>query len=67
MAIESHTSSAQKVANQELEDKLGHRAVLDAKQATEDEHAQTLWQGLRENRKAVFWSLLLSMTIVMEG
>ncbi|KAI1460990.1 sugar transporter [Annulohypoxylon moriforme] len=67
MATHSHIGSAQKVADQELEEKLGHTAVLDAKQATDDEHSQTLWQGLRENRKAVFWSLLLSMTIIMEG
>ncbi|KAI0882620.1 sugar transporter [Annulohypoxylon maeteangense] len=67
MATQSHIGSAQKVADQELEEKLGHTAILDAKQATDDEHSQTLWQGLRENRKAVMWSILLSMTIVMEG
>jgi len=57
----------QKVADREVEEKLGVSAVLEAKQATEDEHAQTLWQALRENRKAVMWSMLISMTIIMEG
>lgn len=67
MATQVQASSVQKVADRELEEKLGHTAVLDAKQATDDEHAQTLIQGLRENRKAVFWSILISMTIIMEG
>ncbi|KAI1501823.1 sugar transporter-like protein [Biscogniauxia marginata] len=67
MATTVQTSSAQKVADQELEEKLGRSAILEAKQATEDEHSQTLFQALKENRRAVFWSVLLSMTIVMEG
>ena len=67
MATKLQVGSAQKVADQELEEKLGHNAILDAKQATDEEHAQTLLQGLRENRKAVMWSILLSMTIIMEG
>ncbi|KAK5632473.1 hypothetical protein RRF57_008187 [Xylaria bambusicola] len=50
-----------------LEEKLGQGALFEAKQATEDEHEQTLWQALRENRKAVMWSVLISMTIIMEG
>ncbi|KAL7623794.1 hypothetical protein AAE478_005347 [Parahypoxylon ruwenzoriense] len=67
MAAKVQAGSAQKVADQELEEKLGHSAVLDAKQATDEEHAQTLIQGLRENRRAVLWSILISMTIIMEG
>ena len=67
MAAKVQISSAQKVADQELEEKLGRSAILEAKQATEDEHAQTLFQALKENRRAVFWSLLISMTIIMEG
>lgn len=60
-------SHLQKVADQDLEEKLGRNAILDAKQATDDEHAQTLMQALRENRKAVFWSVMISMSIIMEG
>ncbi|KAI5925899.1 sugar transporter-like protein [Camillea tinctor] len=67
MAATVQISSAQKAADQELEERLGHSAFLEAKQATEDEHSQTLLQALKENRRAVFWSLLISMTIVMEG
>jgi MFS transporter, SP family, general alpha glucoside:H+ symporter len=68
MATHTHVvNHVQKVADREVEEKLGVNAVLEAKQATEDEHAQTLWQALRENRRAVMWSMLLSMTIIMEG
>lgn len=67
MATEVHISSVQKLADKELEEKLGANAIFDAKQATDDEHAQTLMQALKENRKAVIWSVLISMTIVMEG
>lgn len=66
MATHAETN-AQKEADRHLEEKLGQDALFEAKQATDDEHAQTLWQALRENRKAVMWSVLISMTIIMEG
>lgn len=64
---EVQVASHQKVADRELEEKLGVNAIHEAKQATDDEHAQTLFQALRENRKAVFWSVMISMSIIMEG
>lgn len=67
MATEVQVSSVQKVADRELEEKLGFNAIFEAKQATDEEHAQTLRQALKENRKAVMWSVLISMTIIMEG
>lgn len=57
----------QKVVDQDLEEKLGQNALQQAKQATEDEHAQTLVQALRANHWAVFWSIMISMSIIMEG
>jgi SP family general alpha glucoside:H+ symporter-like MFS transporter len=57
----------EKSAAHHLEDTLGVGAVLEAKQATDEEHEQTLWQALKANRKAVTWSVLISMTIIMEG
>jgi SP family general alpha glucoside:H+ symporter-like MFS transporter len=57
----------EKSAAHHLEDTLGVGAVLEAKQATDEEHAQSLWQALRANRKAVTWSVLISMSIIMEG
>lgn len=67
MASHAQITNAQKVADKDLEERLGHSALQDAKQATDDEHAQTLMQALKENRKAVMWSMLISMTIIMEG
>lgn len=67
MAIEVQVSSVQKVADKELEEKLGSDAIFEAKQATDEEHAQTLTQALKENRPAVIWSVLISLTIIMEG
>ncbi|KAJ8120235.1 hypothetical protein ONZ43_g3004 [Nemania bipapillata] len=67
MTSHAQTTTAQKVADRELEEKLGQSALFEAKQATDDEHAQTVFQALRENRKAVMWSALISMTIIMEG
>ncbi|KAI0002646.1 sugar transporter-like protein [Xylariaceae sp. FL0662B] len=67
MATLSHVRNVQKVADQALEEKLGQAAILEAKQATDDEHAQTLVQALQQNRRAVFWSVMISMSIIMEG
>jgi SP family general alpha glucoside:H+ symporter-like MFS transporter len=66
-AKDVQVSHLQKVVDQDLEEKLGQNAILQAKQATDDEHAQTFLQALRENRRAVFWSVMISMSIVMEG
>lgn len=59
--------AVEKTAANHVEDTLGHGAITEAKQATDDEHMQTLMQALRENRKAVMWSVLISMSIIMEG
>lgn len=68
MASAADTAIAlEKTAANHVEDTLGHGAILEAKQANEDEHSQTLGQCLRENRKAVMWSVLISLSIVMEG
>lgn len=57
----------EKYAAAHLEDVLGQGAIVDAKHASDEEHSQTLLQALSANRKAVIWSMLISMTIVMEG
>ncbi|KAJ5781316.1 Major facilitator superfamily domain general substrate transporter [Penicillium paradoxum] len=68
MASTNDTAIAlEKSAANHVEDTLGIGAIHEAKQATDDEHSQTLMQALRENRKAVMWSVLVSMSIVMEG
>lgn len=57
----------EKQAANHVEDTLGQGAIVDAKHASDEEHAQTLFQALSANRKAVFWSMCISMSIVMEG
>lgn len=43
------------------------RLIADARAATEKEHKMTLLQGIRLYPKAVFWSMVISTCIVMEG
>lgn len=43
------------------------RLSVEARAATKAEHAMTFWRGCRLYPKAIAWSVLLSMTIVMEG
>lgn len=37
----------------------------DARAGAEAEHTMTVWQGLKTHRKAVFWSVMVSATIIM--
>ena len=39
----------------------------DAKLATSKEHSLTVLQGLKPYRKAIGWSVMLSMAVIMEG
>ena len=41
--------------------------LRDAKDATEEEHKMSLWQGLKLYPKAVLWSICISTCIAMEG
>ncbi|KAJ5939082.1 Maltose permease MAL61 [Penicillium verhagenii] len=38
-----------------------------AQRATDDEHGMTLREGIRKYPNAVFWSVLFSMALIMEG
>jgi SP family general alpha glucoside:H+ symporter-like MFS transporter len=51
----------------QVEETLGRGAITEAKSATQAEHELTLWQAIRTHKKAVFWSAVISMSIVMEG
>lgn len=44
-----------------------NEVVQNAKNASDKEHAMTLWQGVKLYPKAVAWSVLISTCIVMEG
>ena len=53
-------------------DELAHtktmdQTIINAKAATRKEHEMTLMQGIRLYPKAIFWSLLISTCIAMEG
>ncbi|KJR86045.1 MFS transporter, SP family, general alpha glucoside:H+ symporter [Sporothrix schenckii 1099-18] len=50
-----------------LQDKLGATSLLEAKKASDAEHEESTWAALKRNRKAVLWSLMVSMSVVMEG
>lgn len=39
--------------------------IEDAKVAARDEHEETLWQAIKQNRRAVFCSAIVSLTIIM--
>ena len=41
--------------------------ISDARQATAKEHKLGVLQGLKPYRKAIGWSVLLSMAVIMEG
>jgi len=41
--------------------------LYDAAEASAVEHSTSVWQALKENKKAVFWSMIISLCIVMEG
>lgn len=41
------------------------RTIENARSATEKEHKMTLMQGIRLYPKAIFWSVLISSTIIM--
>lgn len=56
-----------KAAAHHVEDTLGHGAIIEAKQASDEERSQTLMQALKANRKAVGSSVLISISIIMEG
>lgn len=45
----------------------GAQILQDAQNATTREHQMTLWQGIKLYPKAIGWSVLFSMAIVMEG
>lgn len=58
---------AEKVAAAHVEATLGHGALDEAKHASDNEHSTGFFQAIKSHKKAVFWSAVISMSIVMEG
>lgn len=50
-----------------VEDVKKWDAVDDAQQASVEEHNETFQESFKANKKAVFWSIIISLSIVMEG
>ena len=50
----------------DFEELKHHREYDLAKQAAEHEHRETVLEALRRHPKAVFWSVLLSTSIIMD-
>lgn len=48
-------------------EKLNIDQVANAKDATDAEHKLTALEGLKAYKKAIFWSVVFSMCIVMDG
>jgi len=57
----------EKAAAHEVEERLGADAIFQAKNASDEEHNETFFQAFKNNRKAVAWSVAISLSIVMEG
>ena len=66
VAVQEKGGDIEQVDSQ-FDEFTGKRLNQGAKQATEAEHHLDLWQGLKTYRKAAFWSILVSSSIIMEG
>lgn len=63
-----HVESVRKVDTASSEPLEGWTNLAeDANLATEDEHALTFLQGLRQYPKACAWSALVTLCIIMDG
>lgn len=61
------TDESLKHGAQHVEEITGSNAIAEAKHASDNEHDETLKTALKNHWKAVLWSMVLSMSIVMEG
>lgn len=68
VVVEHYTKPSEVVNDENLEKpNTVDQLIADARAATEKEHKMTLLQGIRLYPKAVFWSVIISSCIVMEG
>lgn len=63
----STSNDAEKAKHLVAHDETSIDEVVDAKNATDQEHNTTLWEGIKRYRKAIFWSFAFSLCIVMDG
>lgn len=56
-----------KFGTQQVEEVLGSHAISSAKNASDDEHDETVAQAIRKHWPAILWSMGMSLSVVMEG
>ncbi|KAF4446995.1 putative alpha-glucoside transport protein [Fusarium austroafricanum] len=62
--VESTDAGLDHLKNADLHDKA---LANEALEATADEHSYGVWQGLKTYKRAAFWSIVISTTVIMEG
>ncbi|CAJ0548853.1 Ff.00g024660.m01.CDS01 [Fusarium sp. VM40] len=62
--VESTDAGLDHLKNVNLHDKA---LANEALEATADEHSYTVWQGFKTYKRAAFWSIVISTTVIMEG
>lgn len=67
MALNVSDVVESKAINAEVEEKLGHGAVEEAKNASDNEHKLSVREAIKKHKTAVLWSFVISMSIIMEG
>ena len=64
LAMATQDNTIEKASLEQVEDVS---VTKEAKVANQREHETTLWQALKDNKKAAMWSAIISLTIIMEG
>ncbi|KAM0201239.1 hypothetical protein ACHAPA_002411 [Fusarium lateritium] len=62
--VESTDAGLDHLKNVGLHDKA---LANEALEATADEHSYGVWQGFKTYKRAAFWSMIISTTVIMEG
>ncbi|KAM0562954.1 hypothetical protein ACHAPJ_001797 [Fusarium lateritium] len=62
--VESTDAGLDHLKNVDLHDKTLNNEALEA---TVDEHSYGVWEGFKTYKRAAFWSILISTTVIMEG
>ena len=65
--VNTDTPRVEKIATAHVEETLGQGATDEAKHASDNEHKATFRQVIKSHRWAIFWSCVISMSVVMEG
>lgn len=67
MPTHNDTLGVEKSATAQVEDILGHGAADEARQASDEQHKAGFRSTFKTHKAAIFWSAIISLSIVMEG